>query len=172
MLVSIDPEVNTASPPSRQQLWNRLADATADPAATGAEHFNATWLALQCTQIPGAQQAVLVLGPPDTGPFLPVAFWPTGRAATPLLAEVADNALQARQPSVQQQDGLAAIAYPVMLGGHLHGLVALESAARADGAVQDAIRQLQWGVQGIEAALLRQDAQREQATRERLMATL
>lgn len=170
--MSIEPEVSAAgSQPSRQQLWNRLADATAD-AASGMEAFNATWLALQCSQIPGAVQAVLVLGPPDTGPFLPVAFWPSGRAATPLLAEVADAALQARQPGVQQKDGVTAIAYPVLLGGHLHGLVALESQARGDSAVQDAIRQLQWGVQGLEAALLRQDAQREQATRERLMATL
>ncbi|MES2533129.1 MAG: efflux RND transporter periplasmic adaptor subunit [Pseudomonadota bacterium] len=156
-----------------QALWNRLADATApDAAAADTQQFNATWLALQASQMAGATQAVLVLGLPDIGPFLPAAFWPEGRAATELLAEVADLALAARQPTALQRGGESAIAYPIVLGAHLHGLVALQASAHGATATQEAIRQLQWGVQGIEAALLRQQALHEQATRERLMATL
>ena len=162
-----------ASSQAAQLLWNRLADATAaDGNALDMPEFNATWLALQCSQIVDTRHAVLVLGPPDTGPFLPAAFWPVGQAATELLAEVADMALDTRQATALQRDGQSAIAYPIIFGAHLHGLIALQAPARGDAAVQDAIRQLQWGIQGIDAALLRQQALREQATRERLMSTL
>jgi RND family efflux transporter MFP subunit len=162
-----------AAPAEQQLLWNRLADTSAAGGDVAhSQLFHDTWLALQCGQIEGTVQAVLVLGHPDTGPFLPVAFWPHRAPVTPLLAEVADMALQARQASVLQRDALSAVAYPVVIAGHLHGLVALETSRRSDAAVQAAIRQLQWGLQGLEASLLRQQSGREEATRERLMATL
>ena len=156
-----------------QWLWGRLAEATAlnaDGEATA--QFNATWLALQCAHILATTHAVLVLGPPDTGPFLPAAFWPEGKAASELLAEVADLALESRQASALQRDGQSAIAYPIMLGANLHGLVALQAPACGEEAALQAMRQLQWGVQGIAAALLREQSTLEQGTRERLMATL
>lgn len=156
-----------------QSLWNHLADATAaEEQAVDKQKFHNTWLALQCSLIPGATHAVLVLGLPDTGPFLPAAFWPSVQTATELLAEVADLALVSRQAAALQRDGHCAIAYPIVLGTHLHGLVALQAPERGDAAVQESIRQLQWGIQGIDAALLREQSTREQATRERLMSTL
>lgn len=153
-------------------LWNRLADASAAGAGSAADDFNATWLALQCGLVGAPVQAVMVLGAPDTGPFLPEAFWPPGKAATGLMIEVADLTLASHQATALQRDGRTALAYPVVVDGHLHGLVALEAGRRGEHAAQDILRQLQWGVQGIEAAVLRQQAAREQATRERLMATL
>lgn len=155
---------------AEQSLWNRLADA--DPAAESDRAFHEAWLALQCSLLGGQVHAVLVMGEPDVGPFLPVAIWPENRKATALLAEAADLALQSRQVSMLQRGGQSALAYPILLAGHLHGLVAVETPQRDDHAMQQAIRQLQWGVQGVEAALLRRQAGREQATRERLMATL
>lgn len=122
--------------------------------------------------IEDATGAVMVLGPPDTGPFLPVAFWPPQQAASSLLAEVAGLALESRQPTLLADATHAALAYPVMLEGHLHGLVALQTLPRSDAGMHALTRQLQWGLQGIEAALLRQQSGHEQATRERLMTTL
>lgn len=150
----------------QQALWLRFAD----PA--DAQQFNATWLALQCEMIDGAVRAVMVLGPPDLGPFLPVAFWPPAQAASPLLVEVADIALQGRQATLQHRDDHSALAYPIIIDGHLHGLVALETLRRSNDALHGLIRELQWGIQGIEAALLRQQSLQEQSTRERLMTTL
>ena len=34
------------------------------------------WLDLQCGMIQGASRGVLVLGAPDTGPYVPVSVWP------------------------------------------------------------------------------------------------
>lgn len=122
--------------------------------------------------IEGATGAVMVLGPPDTGPFLPVAFWPPQQAPGSMLTEVAGLALESRQPTLLADATQAALAYPVMLDGHLHGLVALQTLPRSDAGMQALTRQLQWGLQGIEAALLRQQSGHEQVTRERLMTTL
>ena len=177
MSASIASVPATDSQAEQQALWNQLAtaaDVDTTSVADENDQFNTTWLALQCSLISDAEpaQAVLVLGPPNTGPFLPAAFWPRGRAATELLAEVADSALQGRQAAVLLRDDRCAVAYPVLIAGHLHGLVAVELPRRTDNAIQALIRQLQWGVQVLEAHLLRQQSSREQATRERLMATL
>lgn len=162
-----------ASSAVQQGLWSRLAQATSGQAdAADTSQFNATWLALQCNQISGVSHGVLVLGPPDTGPFLPVSFWPEGEAASELTAEVADLVLGNRQPAAVQRDGQTAIAYPILLGTNLHGLIALQAPDLDVTHVTDVMRKLQWGVQGIDAALLRQQSTIEQATRERLMATL
>ncbi len=53
-------------------MWNALAAASDDA------EFAAAWLALQCSMIAGVRCGVLVLGPPDTGPFAPAALWPAG----------------------------------------------------------------------------------------------
>ncbi|WP_293776169.1 efflux RND transporter periplasmic adaptor subunit [uncultured Oxalicibacterium sp.] len=166
-----------SSQADQQAWWNRLAaasDADVDTNQNETDRFHQAWLALQCQQIDDdpSVQGVMVLGAPDTGPFLPAAFWPLGQAATPLLAEVADAALQGRQASVLLREDRCAIAYPILIVGHLHGLVAVELPRDAEQRMQEIMRELQWGIQGIEAHLLRLQAGREQATRERLMATL
>ncbi|EGF30624.1 GAF domain protein [Oxalobacteraceae bacterium IMCC9480] len=149
-----------------QSLWQSFA------APLDIRQFGSAWLALQCAMIEGATGAVMVLGPPDTGPFLPVAFWPPQQAPGSMLTEVAGLALESRQPTLLADATQAALAYPVMLDGHLHGLVALQTLPRSDAGMQALTRQLQWGLQGIEAALLRQQSGHEQVTRERLMTTL
>ncbi len=171
MLASIAPDPDTETVPGAQQtLWSRLAEAGATE-HFDAQQFYAAWLAVQSTMIPGISQSVMVLGTPDIGPFSPVAVWPPEEEVPTLLAEVADMALQSRQASVLYWDQTG-IAYPILLNGHLHGLIALQSTRDDEAAVSNAMRQLQWGLHGVEAALLRQQASHEQNTRERLMATL
>lgn len=167
MFASVAPD-GTSSRQNDQQdtLWTLASDAADAP------QFGAAWLALQCSMVPDAVRAVLVMGPADTGPFLPVAFWPPEQGASALLAEVAELALQARQAIIQHEDDSSALALPVLLQGHLHALVALETHGRSDAGMAQLTRQMQWGVQGIEAALLRQQSGDDENTRQRLMATL
>lgn len=156
----------------------RAAGATSDRAwtelvaATSSEQHARAWLALQCSMLEQVERAVVVLGPPDTGPFVPEAFWPEGKAATPLLAEAADQAIQSRQALTLPGDASVALAIPVLADGHLHGLVAVELGQRDESRLRQALRQLQWGVQGLQAGLYRLQSQQEDGTRERLMATL
>ena len=146
--------------------WTELA------AATTTERYANAWLSLQCALLHDVRRAVVVLGPPDTGPFVPEAFWPQGQPATPLLAEAADRAIAERAPLTLPGEQSVALAMPVVLERHLHGLVALELGRRDEAALQLAQRQVQWGVQGLQAGLYRLQAEAEDGTRERLMTTL
>lgn len=142
-----------------------------DPAA-GMEAFAEAWLATQCGSLAGCGGAVLVMGPPDTGPFAPLAFWPEGGQASELLADVAEAALSARAPALRHGEVHSALAVPVLVGGHLHGLVALETLHRGDADLRAGLAQVQAGVQGVAAALLQEQAAREQEAQGRMMATL
>lgn len=147
-------------------LWQAWSNCASVEAAGQA------WLALQCSQISGALHGVLVLGAPDTGPYVPVSVWPPGQGATALMAEVADNALAQRRPLIVSKHPHAVVAAPVLVGGHLHGLVAVESSAQQESELRQQLQQLRWGCGGLEAVLRREQSQDEQKTRERLMATL
>jgi len=151
---------------SDASAWQQLSQA--DAAGT----FFQSWLTLQCGMIDGASSGVLVLGPADTGPFAPVGFWPAGEPSGPLLADVAQRALQSRQPLAVAGAPHSAAAYPVLVDGQVHGVVAVETALHAESALQDVLRRLQWGIAGIEALLRRRQIGDEQETRERLIATL
>lgn len=137
-----------------------------------ADEFYVSWLTLQCTLIPGVAHGVVVLGNPDTGPYAPVCFFPAGSPPSPLLAEMAEQTLRERKPVVLPDSPNSTITSPVLLDGHLHGIVAMELSARSEAELQAAARQLQWGVFAIHSMLRGQQSQQEQATRERLIATL
>jgi multidrug resistance efflux pump len=157
----------------------KVGDAAAHPShsetstdALGEAQFFLDWLGQQCGIVGDVARAVLVMGPPATGPFLPVAFWPRGESASALLAEVAELALKERQPGLLQRATHSAIAYPILVDGHIQGLVALECGVRSDAEMKHVLQQLQWGVEGVIANQLRQQNARDQMTSERLMATL
>ena len=131
------------------------------------------WLVRQCSLIDPVRRAVLVLGPADLGPFVPEAFWPEDEVATPLMADVADQTLQARTPVTVSGEGCVVVGFPLILpGGHLHGLVALELDDLSDRDAARVLDQLRWGSQVLMAALMREQGSEEQVTRERLMSTL
>ena len=142
------------------------------PGAASGDAFLRGWLALQCSMIAGGVRGVLLLGAPDTGPFVPVSFWPAAQGPSPLLADVASRTLEARRGLIVPGVPNAAVSCPVVVEGQLHGLVAVELAPQSEAALQDAVRQLQWGLYGVEASLRAEQSRQEQATRERLMATL
>lgn len=147
-------------------LWLAYAEAESVELACSA------WLTLQCSMIGQARQGVLVLGSPDSGPFAPAAVWPPGVPPGAVLAEVAGSSLAQRQALVVCKDAQAVIASPILIDGHLHGVVAVEFTPASESSLQQQSRQLSWGCAGIEAILRREMSLGEQKTRERLIATL
>ncbi|MDP1612395.1 MAG: HlyD family efflux transporter periplasmic adaptor subunit [Sulfuritalea sp.] len=162
----LDAVPSAAAATEDDALWRTWAESASVDAAGQA------WLALQCSMIEGASRAVLVLGPPDSGPYVPVAVWPPGQTATPLLADVAGNALAQRRPVLLKQRPHSVVASPVLVDGHLHGLVAVESSAQQESRLRHQLQQLRWGSGSLESILRREQSQDEQQTRERLIATL
>jgi hypothetical protein len=53
--------------------WRQFAEA-ATPKA-----FCQSWLSLQCHYLKHVICAMVLLGPPDEGPFSPIAFWPDAK---------------------------------------------------------------------------------------------
>lgn len=155
-------------------LWRRLAEAE-----DAGAHLSA-WLELQCRRVRGALSGAVLLGPPDSGPFAPVAAWPAGTPPSPSLAAAAQSALQERRPAVRRTDpparGVVAaresfcVAQPVVQAGRLHGAVVVEVAARSEEELATVVRELAWGTAWIESLLLRADAAREEGRRQRLRA--
>jgi len=157
-------------------VWRQFAEA-ATP-----EVFYRSWLAVQARLIRGVLGGVVVLGPPETGPFAPAAFWPDGQGVSKSLAGVADRALAERRGLVipaeagEDEEGAAGprlgVAYPVHVSGRLHGVVALEIRSRPERELQLVLRQLQWGTAWIELLWLREEGARRGATGERLQTVL
>ncbi len=147
-------------------LWRQHA------AAQSSDAYLRSWLALQCSMVAGAARGVLLLGAPDAGPYAPAAFWPAAQNASPLLADISSRTLEARRGIAMQGAPYAAVSCPLIFEGQLHGLVAVELAPQPDAALQEVVRQLQWGLYAVECALRGEQARHEHGTRERLMATL
>jgi hypothetical protein len=135
-----------------QPLWNVLDAAESVQAAAPA------WLDLLCLRLLRVSAGVLVFGEPDVGPFTPLANWPQGQQPSPLLAEAANAAFEAKAPALIESDTHVAVALPMIVAGKLYGLVAIELLSRSDtGAALDAMR---WAFGRLEA-LIRAEAARE-----------
>lgn len=141
-----------------------------DPVAHGRGAPLAAWLERVCASVRGARRGVVVLGPPDVGPFAPVEFWPAGEGAAPALADAAEQALGERRPVADAVDGISVLAVPVEVEGHVHGVLALEVAGTpAPGPV---LAQLREAVAWLQALVREESAQAALDTEGRLMAVL
>jgi len=147
-----------------QAAWSRFAGADSVEAFVGA------WLALLCRGLSGARAAVVVLGDPDTGPFVPAGAWPVEEAADAPLMDVAEQALGRRQPVMRQAEQ-AFVGLPLLLDGHLYGAVAVRLSP--DGLPPGkAVRHLRWGAGWIEVLLRRDLARSQEALQTRTAAAL
>jgi hypothetical protein len=157
-------------------LWAALVEATTP------EAFCQSWLALQCRMIAGVTGGMLLLGPPDSGPFRPVAIWPDVRRNLTHLTASAERALKERRGLVRKADpegpdpaavtNRFEIAYPIEVREHLHGVAVLEIAPRPEVQLQAALRQLHWGAAGLQVLLWREEILKEAAARDRLQTVL
>ncbi len=172
------PTVTGVLPPADpdQAAWRQFVEAKSP------EVFYGGWLALQCRFVRNVSSAVLVLGPPEVGPFAPAATWPEDHPVHQHLIEIANRALEERRgivvpAEVRETEGTPprlryGVAYPINVSGRRHGVVALEIAPRPERELQTALRQLQWGVSWVEILWLRQEASQSTAARDRLQAAL
>jgi RND family efflux transporter MFP subunit len=130
-----------------QALWKRFHTAA------GTEEFAGAWLALQCSMLPGIRAGVVVLGPPNGGPYAPAASWPDDAGTSRALTAAAEAALQARKGVVNKSDEGACAAYPIQVDGQLHGVAAVDLGNVAEAELRKIMRQLQWGCGWVEANL-------------------
>lgn len=157
-------------------LWAALVEATTP------EAFCQSWLALQCRMVTGVTGGMVLLGPPDSGPFRPVAIWPDVRRNLTHLTGSAERALKERRGLVRRAESEATdpagvppryeIAYPIEARERLHGVAVLELAPRPEPQLQAALRQLHWGAAGLQILLWRDEVLREGAARDRLQTVL
>jgi hypothetical protein len=123
--------------------WSRFTGAHA-----GTELF-AGWLALLAGRLAGARAALLLIGETERGPFAVAGAWPDARRDLQYLGAVAQRALTERCGVVVSPDGgeaspggAAHVAYPIEVGGVLHGAVVFDMAGGGD--LQGALRQIHW----------------------------
>lgn len=128
--------------------WRLLAEAPS------VESYARVWLSLQCARIPGAKNALIVLGG-ESGPLAPVATWPEGADVDSRAATVADAALAQRRGVVKPADAGARdvwlLAYPVVIENDPVGVVAVTVGSTPKDDLPLLMRELQWGCAWIEA---------------------
>ncbi len=153
-------------------LWQRLSQANTD------EEFCHSWLGLQSSIIGGVNGSVVGLGPSDTAPFKPLAFWPANKRTQSSLATITDRVLNEKKSIVikiasggngrPSEKIFSQIASPVRIDGKLYGTVAMEIIDRPRYRLHTAIRHLQWGISWLEKWIISKDLNKIINTNERL----
>lgn len=116
-------------------------------AAKTADALGRAWLALVCERLPGARAAAVLVEAADGQSYVPLAVWPEATPDLNRLAGVVEAALRDRRGVVQPVPGSGAVshlAYPLLLGERVVGVVALEL-ADGRGEVASALREIHWG---------------------------
>lgn len=146
-----------------QTLWRRFAESS------DIRDYATPWLGLQCRQIDPSARGVLVLGDPEIEDYRPAAAWPEAESLTRPLMDAAERALSSRRGVAGQAGagGRAALGYPVILDGELHGAVAVEAPGADEAERRRLLRVLQWGVGNLLAALRREQGREREAGAER-----
>jgi RND family efflux transporter MFP subunit len=172
-------QIMAESVPSVEQdhrLWATFAEAAT------VEAFCQSWLALQCGMIGGVRAGLVLLGPPDRGPYRPIAIWPTGRRNLKHLTKTAERTLAERRGLVVKSEADIAngesandcyeVSYPIEVRGVLHGATVLEIPSRSDDKLKGAMRRLHWGAAWLELLFSREKITAEIAARERIQSAL
>lgn len=157
-----------------QELWRRFAEAGS------AKGFYESWLALQCRMFRGTRCALLLLGPPDTGPFTPAAVFPSPLHDVTHLAGPAERSLKERRGMLikaesdhgGQGSNVYYLTYPIDLSGKIHGVAVLELENIPLHEVQMVMRQLHWGAAWLEVLVRRGEIQQSRETHERVKRVL
>lgn len=157
-------------------LWRRFAEAT------DLKTFCQSWLSLQCSMFKGVRSALVLLGPPDRGPFTPIAIWPAPNFNVTHLTTSAERSLKERRGILLRNHSTSSseielpeylqISYPIEVSGRIHGVVVLEMEDRSSQEVQAVMRQLHWGSAWLEVMIQRADLFQAEERVERLKTTL
>jgi len=139
------------------ESWERLK-AERDP-----KLFAAAWLDVQCRITSGVLQGVVVFGPPEKGPFAPIAMWPKGSLGSPGIATAVEHAMVQRHPAVETSRRITpeskqkrdAVAVPLLVDGQICGAAAIEIEHADEPRQQRVIEELQWGAVWLETLVHR-----------------
>ena len=122
------------------------------------ESWARAWLVQQCKMIAGMHRAIVLLGAPDRGPYVPVASWPNELEDTVDLAEAASAAMAQRRALVRAKktdsaggdEPIEEIAIPLLFEGKLAGGIAVEMPRRPARQQQAVVQLLYWGAPWLE----------------------
>ncbi|MDR0674273.1 MAG: efflux RND transporter periplasmic adaptor subunit [Zoogloeaceae bacterium] len=106
-----------------------------------------SWLAIVCAQLREVRVAAILIENPTDQTFTPVAAWPEAGPELGRLGPVIESALKERHSvikSVSAPPAAAHIAWPLVIGERVAGMVALEIDATAED-VDAALRVICWG---------------------------
>ncbi|HEY7490598.1 MAG TPA: HlyD family efflux transporter periplasmic adaptor subunit [Candidatus Tectomicrobia bacterium] len=150
--------------------------------ATTVQAFCEGWLACQCDLIPEIEGGLVLLGPPDGGPFVPIAVRPGAPRSIKHLAAAAEQALQQRSGVLLHRlpDGDPAapwpgwyeVAYLIEVTGRLHGVVVFTITPASPLQLQAVLQQLSLGTGWLEVLMYRQQSLAHMTTQGRLQAVL
>lgn len=173
---SVDGSERSESSDQESDFWQQFATADTPRALCQS------WLSLQCRVLKGVRCAMVLLGPPDQGPFSPVAVWPDAKLNLSHLAGAAERALRERRGLLIESDPESTpdipfpenyqVAYPIEVSGKVHGVVVLGVHHQEKKEVQNIIRQLHWGAGWLEVLVHRTEAQKAEEENERLQKVL
>lgn len=116
------------------------------------------WLMAQCSQVPEARAGLVLQAQGEA--LAPVALWPHAAGAG-LLLELAERAgrnakgLITGLPAADAESPNYGIAYPVKQNAVVIAVAALAVRVSGEEALPGVMRQLQWGVAGLELILIR-----------------
>jgi RND family efflux transporter MFP subunit len=152
--------------------WRRFAEASTP------EDFCRSWLALQCMQIGGVSEGVLVLEQPGSETFAPAAFWPEVQPDGTQLAGVIERAIREGTGVIVPLEGAQLdanagparyhVAYPVKLDRRLRAVVAMSLEPKSESQLEAAMRHLQWGAGWLEVVFRRRLNDPTELARQRL----
>jgi multidrug resistance efflux pump len=153
--------------------WSSLAGSSERAA------FCRAWLNLQVRTIQQLGDTVtagiVLLAAAEAGRFRPVAIWPNAHLDVTYLSQAAEQALREGRGLViraDKADGASHIAYPLEVGGQLHGVVALDVGSTSERSLQRALRALHWGAGRLEVLLARGDTAKVRGTISNLVLNL
>ncbi|MGD9952581.1 MAG: HlyD family efflux transporter periplasmic adaptor subunit [Burkholderiales bacterium] len=157
-----------------ERAWRQFAQHQS------TEEFCASWLLIQCHNVGGVSDGVVVLAKPGTNTLAPVAYYPDAPLDRARLVQISERALQEGRGVVEEReapetspsgDRRYQMAYPVKLDGEVRGVVGLDLDWRPEPQLQSAMRELQWGSGWLEV-LLRRHVDVQEAERLRLKLAL
>ena len=108
---------------SQADLWVQFAKFDS------FQSFTQLWLNLLCQMVEGASGALLLIGPPDQGPFTNSAVWPQPYQNMNRLRSTAERAVADRRGFVvpsQVNKNQHEVAFPLEVDKRLHGVLVLE----------------------------------------------
>jgi multidrug efflux pump subunit AcrA (membrane-fusion protein) len=147
----------------RQTVRNRSAPIPTKIAA-GVER----WLDWQCRMLAGVHRgAVFLVTSDDAGVIEPVSDWPRSSRPTPALRNLAVRCFTEARSVVQkaldevgnETEVFDYIAYPLMRGEQVTGVVSMALQMRSEGQRQAVMQLLQWGMTWLDSVLHDDDSE-------------